>query len=391
MKSTFILLAIAMAALAKPMPQGVTSAIAPSASAPSGCSSNYPGSFEITIVNVTSSKKRDAEKRQAAGILTLKLSNGVLTDQAGRTGYIASNYQFQFDAPPQAGAIYTSGFSVCSNNSVALGSSAIFYQCYTGGFYNLYDRSWAPQCSPIYMVAMGGGASSIAATQKTDGQPGATSILPSVSEKSEGQPIVTQISDGQPQGPTGVPVTQLSDGQPQGPTGAPVSEKSEGQPIVTSAAAPITQISDGQPQGPTGAPVSEKSEGQPIVTSAAAPVSEKSEGQPIVTSAAAPVTQISDGQPQGPTGAPVSEKSEGQPIVTSAAAPVTQISDGQPQGPTGAPVTQITDGQPQAPVATVNATHPTTAAPSQFTGAASSPVYGIGVAAAGLMAFFVML
>jgi len=355
------------------MPQGVTSAIAPSASAPPGCSSDYAGSFEITIVNVTSSKKRDVEKRQAAGILTLKLSHGVLTDQAGRTGYIASNRQFQFDNPPQAGAIYTSGFSVCSNNSLALGGSAIFYQCYTSGFYNLYDQSWAPQCSPVYIIAMGAGASSVAATQKTEGQPGATSILPSISEKSEGQPIVTQISDGQPQGPTGVPVTQLSDGQPQGPTGAPVSEKSEGQPIVTSAAAPVSEKSEGQPiVTSAAAPVSEKSEGQPIVTSAAAPVSEKSEGQPIVTSAAAPV----------------SEKSEGQPIVTSAAAPVTQISDGQPQGPTGAPVTQITDGQPQAPAATANVTLSTTAAPSQFTGAASSPVYGIGVVAAGLIGFF---
>ena len=57
--------------------------------------------------------------------------------------YIAANYQFQFDAPPQAGAIYTTGFSLCSNNSLALGGSAIFYQCLSGSFYNLYDRDWA--------------------------------------------------------------------------------------------------------------------------------------------------------------------------------------------------------------------------------------------------------
>lgn len=82
---------------------------------------------------------------------SIQLENGVLTDQDGRTGYIASNYQLQFDKPPQAGAIYTAGFSECSNGSLALGGSSIFYQCLSGKFYNLYDRSWAAQCSPVYI------------------------------------------------------------------------------------------------------------------------------------------------------------------------------------------------------------------------------------------------
>jgi len=81
--------------------------------------------------------------------LALTLTNGVLTDAKGRTGYIAANYQFQFDAPPQAGAIFTSGFSVCGNGSLALGASNVFYQCLSGSFYNLYDRHWAAQCSPV--------------------------------------------------------------------------------------------------------------------------------------------------------------------------------------------------------------------------------------------------
>ncbi|KAL8750237.1 MAG: hypothetical protein Q9184_006494 [Pyrenodesmia sp. 2 TL-2023] len=83
------------------------------------------------------------------GTLTLTLADGILKDAQGRTGYIAANYQFQFDAPPQSGAIYTSGFSACSNGTLALGGSNVFYQCLSGTFYNLYDRSWAPQCSPI--------------------------------------------------------------------------------------------------------------------------------------------------------------------------------------------------------------------------------------------------
>ena len=81
--------------------------------------------------------------------LALTLDNGVLKDAQGRTGYIASNYQFQFDAPPQAGAIYTSGFTVCANGTLALGDSNVFYQCLSGDFYNLYDRPWAAQCSPV--------------------------------------------------------------------------------------------------------------------------------------------------------------------------------------------------------------------------------------------------
>ncbi|MCJ1469619.1 hypothetical protein MMC07_008254 [Pseudocyphellaria aurata] len=83
------------------------------------------------------------------GSLAITLEDGVLKDQSGRTGYIAANYQLQFDGPPQAGAIITAGFSVCNNGSLALGGSAVFYQCLSGTFYNLYDRSWAAQCSPI--------------------------------------------------------------------------------------------------------------------------------------------------------------------------------------------------------------------------------------------------
>ena len=86
---------------------------------------------------------------QTEGTLAITLADGVLTDAVGRTGYIASNFQFQFDEPPQAGAIFTSGFTFCSNGTLALGGSNVFYQCLSGDFYNLYDRSWAPQCSPV--------------------------------------------------------------------------------------------------------------------------------------------------------------------------------------------------------------------------------------------------
>jgi hypothetical protein len=91
---------------------------------------------------------------RSSSTLEISLNNGILTDSAGRTGYIASNYQFQFDKPPQAGAIFTAGFSLCANGSLALGGSNVFWQCLSGNFYNLYDRYWAAQCSPIIIESV---------------------------------------------------------------------------------------------------------------------------------------------------------------------------------------------------------------------------------------------
>jgi hypothetical protein len=258
MKSFAILALAATAALAQSSP-------------PSGCQASSSGSFNIQTVNVTRSTKRELSTRQLAGALTLTLKDGILRDQAGRQGYIASNYQFQFDQPLQAGARESTGFSVCGNGSLALSAPnraapAVWYQCLSGTFYNLYSQSTGAQCIPIYITAVmqGGGASQI-----SDGQPQVTQP-PRVSQISDGQPqassprapVISQISDGQPQAPTPRPsapvVSQISDGQPQAPTPRPTS-----RPVVS-------QISDGQPQAPTPRPVG-----------------------PIVS-------QISDGQPQAP-------------------------------------------------------------------------------------------
>lgn len=310
MQTTFALAALAAVALAAP--QGVTTNIPPKAAAPAGCSANYNGQFEITVV--TASAKRSLLPRQSTcgqdGYLTLALAGGQLKDAKGRTGYIADNYQFQFDAPPQTGAIYTGGFSVCNNGSLALGASTVFYECLSGTFYNLYDRSWAPQCTPILIDLIPcGGAAGVG--QKPDGQPTGTVVGPKP---------VSQITDGQPQGASATPVvvSQISDGQVQVITVLPKP--------------PVTQISDGQVQATTGKP--------------------------------APVTQISDGQVQATTAtrAPVTQISDGQIQATSATkAPVTQISDGQIQ----ATVTS-------KPTASRPASNSTTTAPAAtFTGGAS--------------------
>ncbi len=108
----------------------------------------------------------------------MTLENGILMDSKNRTGYIAANSQFQFDGPPQAGAIYTAGWSVCSNGSLTIGDTSVFYGCLSGTFYNLYDNNPlnAGQCSPIYLNVLGGSSSAVA-SQSADGQVRHTVLL----------------------------------------------------------------------------------------------------------------------------------------------------------------------------------------------------------------------
>ena len=148
-------------------------------------------------------------------------------------------FRFQFDKPIQAGALETSGFSVCGNGTLALDGSAVWYQCYSGGFYNLYDESRGKQCNQIYIYTQKSSGSSASASataavsQITDGQPQAPTSQASA-------PVVSQISDGQPQAPSSqasLPVvSQISDGQPQAPTS---------QAAIPSAPL-VSQITDGQ-------------------------------------------------------------------------------------------------------------------------------------------------
>merc|ERR1712093_774110 len=232
MQTTFALAALASVAFA--LPQGGPSNKAPETPSPAGCQQSYDGEFQITIVNGSSTAmaKRQTSTCGQANLLTAKLADGVLTDAQGRIGSIVANYQFQFDGPPpQAGALYTAGFSVCQNGTLAIGGSAVFYACKSGDFSNLYDRARAAQCEPVFLNVLPCGSSG-GAGQQPDGQPTFTSAAPPVS----------QIGDGQPQATTAVnpPITQIGDGQVQGPTAPPMP--------------PVTQISDGQVQVPTVAP-----------------------------------------------------------------------------------------------------------------------------------------
>ncbi|KAF2964484.1 hypothetical protein GQX73_g9081 [Xylaria multiplex] len=250
------LLGVAIAA-----PQGVTEKLTPTGAAPAGCTGTVEGKFEITVARVTEQKRSIPEKRAecgSEGTLVITLEDGSTYDAQGRTGYIASNYQFQFDAPAQAGALFTSGFSVCKDNIMALGSSKTFYQCLSGDFYNLYDRTWAAQCEPVSIIAIPCGSEG-SADQSPDGQVVGTTVVQTT--------IITALPDGQPQVittslpvpiySTYVPVSEYTDGQIQvTPTGtAAPPPPPETTPAVTS---PATS------PAPTSAPVSSPSISVPV-------------------------------------------------------------------------------------------------------------------------------
>ena len=133
-----------------------TLATSPSTISTATASPTFPSNTTATSTDATSPSDSgyDMVSCRTDSSLQLHLSNSILTDALGRTGYIASNYQFQFDSPPQSESLYTAGWSVCSNGSLALGGSTVFWQCLSGEFYNLYDRNWAAQCSPINLMAV---------------------------------------------------------------------------------------------------------------------------------------------------------------------------------------------------------------------------------------------
>ncbi|KAI1131118.1 hypothetical protein F5Y10DRAFT_90110 [Nemania abortiva] len=292
----------ALLGLVVAVPQGVTEVLTPTGAAPAGCTGTFDGKFEISVAKVTKEKRSLPEKRAecgSEGILVATLQDGSIKDAQSRTGYIASNYQFQFDGPPQAGALFTSGFSLCEDNIMALGSSKTFYQCLSGNFYNLYDRTWAAQCEPVSILAVPCGSKD-SAGQIPDGQVIGTTVVQTT--------IVTALPDGQPQVvTTSVPVPIYS-------TYVPVSQYTDGQIQVTPpGTAPATSATSASE---TPAPPPETSSASSVPTSAPAPTPTPTSSSPVSSSSSAVPTT---------TSAPVSSSSASAP---SSSAPATTSAPG---------------------------------------------------------------
>ncbi|KAI3324430.1 hypothetical protein HD806DRAFT_522213 [Xylariaceae sp. AK1471] len=290
----------ALSGVVMAIPQGITDKLTPTGAAPAGCTGTFDGNFEITVAKVTEQKRSIPEKRDVCGsegTLVVKLQDGSTLDAQGRTGYIASNYQFQFDAPAQAGALFNSGFSVCGGNVLALGSSKTFYQCLSGDFYNLYDRSWAAQCEPVSIIAVPCGSKD-SASQAPDGQIVGTTIVQTtiVTALPDGQPQVVTTSVGVPIYSTYVPVSEYTDGQiqvtPPGTGSAP--------PAPTETAAPPPPPETTSEAVPTEAPTPPA----PSSSGPAAPPSSSSTPASVSTSAPASSSSTPAPSPSAPAATP---------------------------------------------------------------------------------------
>ncbi|KAI1437087.1 hypothetical protein GGR50DRAFT_139925 [Xylaria sp. CBS 124048] len=198
---------------------------------PAGCAKSASGKFEISVTKVAEKKKIPKVRTPRAEVagkkskmttrmqgtvscdtdngLVVTFKDGHIFDAKGRAGYIASNYQLQFDSPAQSGALVTSGFSLCEDSTLALGSSKTFYQCRSGSIFNLYDRTWASQCEPAFIVAIPCSSEDPTSTSQTQDE------TLTVEATAVPTTIVTQLTDGQPQVVPTTIVTQLADGQPQ--------------------------------------------------------------------------------------------------------------------------------------------------------------------------------
>jgi len=278
--------------------------VGPTADRPLGISALKPGSAQrqptgqsgrSTSGSLLTWASSNAQKRAPAcagsGILVATLSDGVLKDAQGRTGYVASNYQFQFDGPPQAGSIYTAGFTECSNGSLALGGSTVFYQCKSGDFYNLYDRWWAEQCSPVEILAMpcGEGAEAVGGQHVVG-----TSVVTTTA--------VVPLSDGQPQVVTtvkAIPMCQIDDGKsplslnPDWFKLTAIAGQVQGHTTPCASVAPATTPA-------SIAPVSQYSDGQIQVTPLPAPTGKGTVGVPAPSASGIPNTTSTTVRTVGP-------------------------------------------------------------------------------------------
>ncbi|KAK4209070.1 hypothetical protein QBC37DRAFT_266174, partial [Rhypophila decipiens] len=150
----------------------------------------------------------------------------------------------------------TFGFSHCPNGKLALGATTVSHQRRSGGFYNLYDRWWAEQCSPTNILMrqcdeqgqIGPNDHSIGPNDHSIGSVMITTTM--VVPLADGQPQTYSVPTGQPQGQTKTTPCAAIAGLAKTWTMAPASEFSDGQIQVTPAGAapslPTTLMLQGQ-------------------------------------------------------------------------------------------------------------------------------------------------
>src|SRR5262249_12691181 len=96
--------------------------------------------FEVPAIKVR--QQAQTASCDSMGVILRFDEHGLLRDELSRVGYIADNYQFQFDLPIQAGGYGALEFGEmkAKNGDVYLTwrGNPTFYKCASGSFFNLY-------------------------------------------------------------------------------------------------------------------------------------------------------------------------------------------------------------------------------------------------------------
>lgn len=96
-----------------------------------------------------------AEKLSSSKVPYMSLQYGNLMDSRGRYAYIGADRKLTFANPVHHDAVITSGFGVCSNSTISLGGSTIFYSCLGVGDdrsgSGIYDRPVDGYCHPVHL------------------------------------------------------------------------------------------------------------------------------------------------------------------------------------------------------------------------------------------------
>ena len=95
--------------------------------------------------------KTEVRECDVHGVILHFDRNGLLRDQLNRIGYIADNFQFQFDLPVQSGGYGEKEFGKYKDPKtgdifLTWRGSPDFYKCRSGNFDNLYSQSIGAQC-----------------------------------------------------------------------------------------------------------------------------------------------------------------------------------------------------------------------------------------------------
>lgn len=110
------------------------------------------------MINVTTAITRDEgpvycdDDRKYPCVETL--TSGALLDRGGAINFVNCNGQLSASDDISDDCTKFTEFSVCSNGSLAVGESALWYQCYSDSWESkgFFNRPKSERCYPLYLT-----------------------------------------------------------------------------------------------------------------------------------------------------------------------------------------------------------------------------------------------